>query len=192
MFIPYVFFNLLTQWNPTAINLLTYLRATLSGSHCESANRAWHLTNCCHWRMITYIMYWKYTAALRNRLRLCWASKQLNQNEAEGNIHLTRRGVFAFAAAVRRPNQASPSCSRFPSVLCPTRVTPTCPWHQISPCLMKTCVTASSGTVERSFQTERRDMNDGKALHKVKQGTLGGRWLYIGPVLTSFRSYLSV
>lgn len=52
-------------------------------------------------------MYWKCTAALRNPLTLCWASKQLNQNEAEGNIPFTRHGVFAFAASVRRDRKQS-------------------------------------------------------------------------------------
>ena len=50
---PLILFKRTTQWNRTAINLRTYLWATLSASHSESANATWHLTNCFHLRVIT-------------------------------------------------------------------------------------------------------------------------------------------
>lgn len=81
---PLFFFNLMTSWNPTAINLLTYLWGTLSASYCESANWAWHLTNCSHLRTITYIMHRKCTVALNNHRAACWAAKWLNCNPTEG------------------------------------------------------------------------------------------------------------
>lgn len=147
---------------------------------------------------------WRYATASHS----AEPPKHLNRNEAEGKYPcLTRHGVFVFAATGRR-DRKGPTPSSLGQLQPTPRRRVSCQRDShlsLAPhsgAFDEALCRRQGGTlIPNPSEGERggkaglmpcRDVNDGKALRKVEQGTPGDRRPYIAPVLTSFRSYLSV